>query len=198
MVPNCRRLRCATAKGGRRHDLQSRRAWSVRVRVTCPATDLVLHLNALVQSSVLGNVRVLETRIVIGITVKITDQELAIRLSKQRVVLAGLFSARAADPAAVIDALGRSLEATGALVVGRVVQRRGVSRDRRPGGSKRMDRPMSAATVIGSGKARELATLCANTNADLVVFHNTLTGSQRETLTVICGIPVHDAASLGI
>ena len=56
-----------------------------------------------------------------------------------------------------------------------------------------MDRPMSAAALIGKGKAEELATLCRETSAHLVVFKNPLSGTQRANLSELCGVPVIDA-----
>lgn len=120
------------------------------------------------------------------------------RLSRKRLIVAGLFSARLEDPTGALDELARRLTDAGAEVVGRVLQRRGVSRDTRPGGAKRMDRPLSSRTVLGAGKAKELAALCAETGADSVVFHNELSDRQREELTKLCGVPVHDASSAGV
>jgi hypothetical protein len=120
------------------------------------------------------------------------------KLSGRKVVLAGLFSAKDEDPTAEIESLGRSITKEGGIVVGQIVQRRGVSRDKRPGGAQRMDRPMSSATLIGEGKALELASLCRNTGADLVVFRNALTEKQRENLRNICGTEVQDGVALGL
>ena len=63
-------------------------------------------------------------------------------------------------------------------VVGEIIQRRGVSRDKRPGGSKRMDLPMNPTTFIGKGKVDEIKTLCKETQADGVIFLNPLNSTQ--------------------
>lgn len=117
-------------------------------------------------------------------------------LAGAKVIVVGLVSARDRDAPDELAALARRLEAQGCTVVGQVLQRRGVSRDKRPGGSKRMDRPLSATTVIGKGKAQELAELCRRTGAEVVVFHNALSDSQRRHLEELCATRVVDAAAL--
>lgn len=120
------------------------------------------------------------------------------RLSRKRVVLVGLFSAKAPDPHTEIDSLARHVEAAGGAVVARLVQRHGVSRGKGPGGAVRMNGPVSKSTVIGSGKVREVAETCAMTGADVVIFTNDLTDRQRETLEKQIGVRVQDAAKLGL
>jgi 50S ribosomal subunit-associated GTPase HflX len=75
----------------------------------------------------------------------------------------------------------------GATVVGRVIQRRGVSRAKKPGGVLKMKSPINAATIIGSGKAKELAALASDSGADTVVFINPLKTSQESRLKQITG-----------
>jgi len=118
------------------------------------------------------------------------------RLSKKRIIIAGLFSAREPDAPSALSALAQRIETHGGVVVGQILQRRGVSRDNRPGGSKRMDQPLSGATLLGKGKAEELAELCKATAADLVVFHNELSDRQRRNLEKMCNAQVHDARTL--
>ncbi|MFD3937347.1 hypothetical protein ACFWSF_21545 [Streptomyces sp. NPDC058611] len=77
------------------------------------------------------------------------------------------------------------VEARGARVVGRVVQRRGVS----AGGVRRMTLPYSSRTLIGSGKVRETSALAALTGADAVVFLNPLTPLQQDVLSGLLGCP---------
>jgi hypothetical protein len=119
------------------------------------------------------------------------------RLAGRRVVVAGLFSAKLPDPEARLEHLAGRVRAGSGTVVGQVLQRRGVSRARRPGGVQRLEQPLSKKTLLGSGKARELAVLCQTTGADLVLFWNPLTPRQRETLEGLTGVDVRDAASLG-
>lgn len=88
--------------------------------------------------------------------------------------------------------------AGGGTLVGPVPQRRGVSRSKRPGGARRLEHPLSPRTLLGAGKARELAALRRETGADLVLFWNPLTGPQRETLEALTGVDVRDAAALGL
>ncbi|MEU9898973.1 hypothetical protein ACIBCS_11985 [Streptomyces phaeochromogenes] len=106
-------------------------------------------------------------------------------LSGADVVIVGYFSAKQKDFAVRMDTAAADLSARGARVVGRVVQRRGVS----DGGVKRMTVPYSSRTLLSSGKAREVAALREESGADAVVFLNALTEHQRRVLTEAFGCP---------
>jgi 50S ribosomal subunit-associated GTPase HflX len=100
-------------------------------------------------------------------------------------VIVGYFSARQKDLSVRMEAAAADLTARGARVVGRVVQRRGVSN----GGVRRMTLPYSSRTLLSSGKAREVAALCEESGADAVIFLNALTEHQRRVLTEAFGCP---------
>jgi hypothetical protein len=78
----------------------------------------------------------------------------------------------------------------GGLVVATVVQRRGVSRSRRPGGSKAMSQPLDARSVMGSGKVAELVQACRQSSVEVVVFVGAITERQRETLSELTGCEI--------
>jgi hypothetical protein len=99
-------------------------------------------------------------------------------LHGHRCIVAALVSAKDKLAPMRIDIVEKRLAYLGAQVVGRLIQRRGVSR----GGVRRMEAPVSAATHIGSGKARELASLVSQHDADTVVFLNSLTTTQISRL----------------
>ncbi|MFD9445762.1 hypothetical protein ACFWBR_32690 [Streptomyces sp. NPDC060006] len=101
------------------------------------------------------------------------------------VVVAGHFSAKRKDVAALMDAAAADLTARGARVVGLVVQRRGVS----DGGAGKMHLPYSSRTLMSYGKVRELAALCERSGVDAVVFLNVLTQRQQSVLTRLFGCP---------
>ncbi|WP_328302795.1 hypothetical protein OG389_33950 [Streptomyces sp. NBC_00435] len=101
------------------------------------------------------------------------------------VVLVGLFSGKRKDFASVMDAAAAGLTDRGVRVLGRAVQRRGVS----DGGVRGMSRPLSSRTLIGRGKAREVAVVREATGADAVAFVNPLTDRQRRLLTELFGCP---------
>ncbi|MEU4169879.1 hypothetical protein AB0F46_23740 [Streptomyces sp. NPDC026665] len=84
-----------------------------------------------------------------------------------------------------MDAAATELTARGARIVGRITQRRGVS----DGGVRKMALPYSPRTLLSSGKIRELAALCEETEADVVVFVPSLTDRQRLVLTEIFDRP---------
>ncbi|WP_251058757.1 MULTISPECIES: hypothetical protein [unclassified Streptomyces] len=101
------------------------------------------------------------------------------------VVVVGYFSAKQRDFAALMDAAVADLAAEGIRVLGRLVQRRGVS----DGGARKMDMPYSSRTLISHGKVRLVAAVCEETGADAVVFLAPLTERQRRLLTQALGCP---------
>ncbi|MFD7711441.1 hypothetical protein ACFV6E_26515 [Streptomyces sp. NPDC059785] len=107
-------------------------------------------------------------------------------LTGARVVLVGYFSAKRKDFGDVMDAAVAELTGRGAEVVGRAVQRRGVS----DGGVRKMHLPLSPRTVLRNGKVREVAALRAATAADTVVLLWPLTGRQRGLLAQELGCAV--------
>lgn len=54
----------------------------------------------------------------------------------------------------------------------------------------------SSACFIGTGKAEEIAALCASENANLVIFNNDLTGTQQKNLEKIIGVKTIDRTQL--
>lgn len=118
------------------------------------------------------------------------------RITGKRVVLAALL-AHDADPEIELAPLAEEVARAGGLVVGRVVQRRGVSRSSRPGGAlaARTAVPMSSRTYLGPGKADELRQTCASTDADVVVFYNALNEGRRAVLAEITGVLVLNRAA---
>ncbi|WP_254047250.1 hypothetical protein [Streptomyces aureus] len=102
-----------------------------------------------------------------------------------RVVLVGYFSAKERNFGALMDSAAVDLAARGARIVGRFVQRRGVS----DGGVAKMGLPFSSRTLLRSGKVREVAAACEEARADAAVFVAPLTEPQRRALTVLLGCP---------
>jgi len=115
-------------------------------------------------------------------------------LTNTKVVLAALVSAREPNSTDILEPLASRARSLGALVVGTIVQRRGVSR----GGVASMKRPLSASTLLGAGKAAELAVLCRESTATVVIFLNTLSGTQVRSLEELTHCRVLGADSLGI
>jgi 50S ribosomal subunit-associated GTPase HflX len=101
------------------------------------------------------------------------------------VVIVGYFSGKQKDVAALMDTAAQEMSRGGARVVGRIVQRRGVS----DGGAEQMALPYSSRTLLSYGKVREAAALCEETNADAAVFLAPLTERQRHALTGMLGCP---------
>ena len=107
-----------------------------------------------------------------------------------RIIVAALVPAKGDEDTPSIAAAIADLEASGIVVVDTVIQRRGVSRARKPGGSRKIGFPMNATTYIGRGKAIELAERVAQQQADAVVFCNPLSGTQKRNIERIVGVPV--------
>jgi 50S ribosomal subunit-associated GTPase HflX len=101
------------------------------------------------------------------------------------VVLVGYFSGKQKDFAVLMDTAAQQATKHGVRVVGRIVQRRGVS----DGGARKMALPYSSRTLLSYGKVREAAALCEQTNADAALFLSTLTQRQRRVLTGMLGCP---------
>jgi 50S ribosomal subunit-associated GTPase HflX len=102
------------------------------------------------------------------------------------VVLVGLFSAKDKQYGRALDLLAAEVAARGGRVVGRHVQRRGVSH----GGAAKMNAPFSRRTLVSPGKAREIAQACRSARVDVAVFANPLTDHQRAVLTELLGCVV--------
>lgn len=114
------------------------------------------------------------------------------RLAGADILVAGLFSAKEKEYEAIMDATAALATSRGARVVGRVVQRRGVSH----GGVATMTWPFSRQTLLSAGKVHEIAERCQADHIGAVVFVNTLTEYQRQILEERFGCPVLNHAEL--
>lgn len=125
---------------------------------------------------------------------------MGIDLSGSAVITAGMFSARVRDHGALMDELDARIIELGGRVVGRHVQRRGISGGKKwksqPGGRASMQQPYSARMVFSHGKVRELAVLREALDAVAVVFFNEVTPRQRAVLCAVVGCPVLDQRDL--
>ncbi|MFI0242303.1 hypothetical protein [Streptomyces sp. NPDC016845] len=110
------------------------------------------------------------------------------------VVLVGYFSGKQKDFAALMDTAAQQATKHGMRVVGRIVQRRGVS----DGGARKMSLPYSSRTLLSYGKVREVAALCEQTKADAALFLPTLTERQRRVLTGMLGCPAVSLADVPV
>lgn len=108
------------------------------------------------------------------------------------VVLVGNFSGKQKDFAALMDTAAQQATNHGVRVMGRIVQRRGIS----DGGARKMALPYSSRTLLSYGKVREVAALCEQTNADAALFLSTLTKRQRRVLTGMLGCPAVSLADV--
>lgn len=109
-------------------------------------------------------------------------------------IVAGLFSAKEAEPQSLLRILSDQVEIEGGKVIGTVLQRKGVSH----GGARHMGTAISPATHLGTGKAKELAALSKKEGADLILFWNELSGTQTRNLEKLCDAVVRDRQALGL
>jgi hypothetical protein len=112
--------------------------------------------------------------------------------SGSRVVVAALVPAAGDEDKPLRETVERAVANANGIVVGTLVQRRGVSRSRNPGGAQSMHRryPMQKATLLGKGKVVELIELVHQSNAGYVLFCNWLTKKQKATLESLTGARV--------
>lgn len=90
-------------------------------------------------------------------------------------------SLRQTDPETLLDELSGLAHAAGAEVVLRAAQERAAP---------------DAATLVGAGKAKELARACATAGADLAIFDHELTPAQARNLETALGVRVIDRTAL--
>jgi len=102
-----------------------------------------------------------------------------IREEEYRAILVGLQIRE--DITHSMDELEGLAEADGVEVIGRVIQS--------------LERP-NTATFIGKGKVEELAEMCANMEADTVIFNDELSGVQLRNLEEAVGVRVIDRTIL--
>lgn len=96
----------------------------------------------------------------------------------EKTILIGLENDEGYD---TIEELAELAKTAGANVVARSIQKR---------------RTPDNATYIGSGKVDELSLLCSETEAELVIFDDELTGSQLRNLETRLGVKVIDRTAL--
>jgi hypothetical protein len=95
-----------------------------------------------------------------------------------RVFVCALLSARVKNPRSILDAVVIQLEREGAFIVGRMLQRRGVSRSRLPGGAAKMDKPLTQRGLFSRGKLKEWAAMTKSSRAEILIIHNAITNGQ--------------------
>lgn len=100
----------------------------------------------------------------------------------KRCIIAGLFSAKDKEFQTKIEQVKTQLNTFGGVVVDNIIQRRGVSRAKKPGGAKHLNEPLNAKYIFSKGKLQQLIDLANSANADFVIFYNSLNSTQRSAL----------------
>ena len=103
------------------------------------------------------------------------------QMKGKRIIISGLVSSKLNLDEYLVSIRGKIVK-EGGEIVGELIQRRGVSRSKKAGGSNKLDLPLSSRTFISSGKFEELKKLSDNLNSDIILFLNNLTESQIQNL----------------
>lgn len=103
------------------------------------------------------------------------------QVENQKIIIAALISSKL-DIEKFLNPFRKKLTANGNEIVGELIQRRGVSRSKKVGGSKNMDVPLNPKTILGSGKILELKKEVANKQPELVIFLNQLNETQKQII----------------
>lgn len=102
-------------------------------------------------------------------------------LKGNRIIISGLVSYKI-ELEELLLPIRKDIHELGGFIVGEHIQRRGVSRSRRPGGSKDLEKPLNNRTSISTGKVKELKELAKQLDCNLIIFINKLTQFQQKNL----------------
>ena len=112
--------------------------------------------------------------------------------SGDQAILAGLYAQDGLlSPDTRLDELASLVAAAGGRAIGRVIQRRGLSR-----GEDTAQRPVDPATYLGRGKIDEIQFEIVHRGANLVVFDNELSPAQIREIEKRLGCRVIDRSEL--
>jgi 50S ribosomal subunit-associated GTPase HflX len=111
-------------------------------------------------------------------------------MKRARCLVCALVSARLPEPEQILDKMEAAVKSVGGTAVGRLLQRRGVSRSKSPGGAAKMEQPLTQRSLFGSGKLEELAAMAISSDVDVLLVHNSLTNRQRNSLAELTGCRV--------
>lgn len=103
------------------------------------------------------------------------------QLKGKRVIISGLVSSKLNLGTYLLN-VRDEIKKLGGIIVGELIQRRGVSRSKQAGGSQKLNLPLNSRTYITTGKIEELKQLCNNVNAEVVIFINDLTNAQLNNI----------------
>jgi len=95
----------------------------------------------------------------------------------KRIIISGLVSSKI-NLNELLNPIRNQIILLRGLIVGEFIQRRGVSRSKKPGGSKKLHLPLHSRTYISLGKAKQLKDFTHELDSDLIFFINDLTAAQ--------------------
>ena len=110
-------------------------------------------------------------------------------LKDKRIIISGLLSAKI-NIEEFLGPIRIEINESGGKIIEEFIQRRGVSRSKKAGGSDHLHLPLSGRTIISSGKAEELKELVKKSSCNLVVFVNELNSNQHKILETLVGVDI--------
>jgi hypothetical protein len=119
------------------------------------------------------------------------DSKKTLEIKSKSFIFAGLFSGKDKEYESKINLACAKIKSLGGILMGCIIQRRGVSRSKKPGGSKRMGESLNAKYIFSTGKIRELIELVNSSGADMLIFYNSLNKTQRSVLRHISQCEVY-------
>lgn len=111
------------------------------------------------------------------------------QIKGKRIIISGLISSKV-NLDEYLTPIRKEIQNFNGQIVGELIQRRGISRSAKPGGSRKLDLPLNSRTYISSGKIEELKELSKAVHAELIIFINNLTISQVENIQNLIGFRV--------
>ncbi len=110
-----------------------------------------------------------------------------IELQEKVCILAGFFSAKDKEYQSKMDDAVQYIEKNGGIVADKIVQRRGVSASKNPGGSNRMSEPLNTKLLFSKGKTEELSKIAEAKDVDMIIFFNSLTPLMLSNISRFTG-----------
>ena len=120
------------------------------------------------------------------------------KYDRAKCILAAFFSAKQKNYEELLDDSRSRISSLGGKVVGTIYQRRGASRSKKPGGSKRLNIPLDRRTLFSKGKIEELKEKVVEGEVNMVVFYNELSHSQVLNLERELGVEVLSLDSISL
>ena len=112
-----------------------------------------------------------------------------IPMNKKKIILVALISSKT-DIETFLNPVRKWFLEKEHEIIHELIQRKGVSRSKKPGGAKKLETPLNAKTYLGSGKVLELKKIVEEKKPEKVVFLNNLSAHQASNVEEIISCKV--------